>query len=129
CASADQHAHLGTLRALNSNGVIRLAIAIEIPGESEVHSQLPKMYVAIGGSGVSVVKRETDGRKGKDETGEAKTREAKLGCVFTQTTVDDEGYAVRDEDSTTYVGAIETAERFGPRIYAEAVRRGIARAE
>jgi len=92
-------------------------------------ARIPKMYVAIDGSGVPVVKRETEGRKGKDETGEAKTREAKLGCVFTQTTVDDEGYAVRDEDSTTYVGAIETAERFGPRIYAEAVRRGIARAE
>ena len=36
---------------------------------------------------------------------------------------------VRDEESTTYVGAIETAECFGPRIYAEAVRRGLTRAE
>lgn len=92
-------------------------------------ARLPKMYVAMDGSGVPVVARETEGRKGKDETGKAKTREAKLGCVFTQTTVDEEGYAVRDEDSTTYVGAIETAECFGTRLYAEAVRRGIARAE
>lgn len=87
------------------------------------------MYVAIDGSGVPVVRRETEGRKGKDETGQAKTREAKLGCVFTQTTVDEKGYAVRDEQSTTYVGAIETAECFGSRIYAEAVRRGITRAK
>jgi Uncharacterised protein family (UPF0236) len=86
---------------------------------------IPNLYVAIDGSGVPVVARETEGRQGKDETGQAKTREAKLGCVFTQTMVDDQGYAVRDEESTTYVGAIETAECFGRRVYAEAVRRGI----
>lgn len=87
------------------------------------------LYVAMDGSGVPVVMRETEGRQGKDETGLARTREAKLGCVFTQTSVDDEGYAVRDEGSTTYVGAIETAEMFGGRIYAEAVRRGLQWAE
>ena len=92
-------------------------------------SVIPVLYIAIDGTGVPVVKRETKGRKGKDKTGQAKTREAKLGCVFTQTTVDAEGYAVRDEGSTTYVGAIETAEEFGKRIYAEAVRRGMARAQ
>ena len=32
---------------------------------------------------------------------------------------DDKGKPVRDEDSTTYVGAIETAEEFGLRIYGE----------
>ena len=90
---------------------------------------IPKMYIEIDGTGVPVVKRETEGRKGKDETGQAKTREAKLGCVFTQTTVDAEGYAVRDEESTTYVGAIETSELFGNRIYTEAVGRGMARAQ
>jgi hypothetical protein len=91
-------------------------------------AQVAKLYIAMDGSGVPVVGRETEGRKGKDATGRAKTREAKLGCVFTQTTVDERGYAIRDEDSTTYVGAIEAAERFGRRIYAEAVRRGIGRA-
>lgn len=89
---------------------------------------IPNLYIAIDGTGVPVVKRETEGRKGKDKTGQAKTREAKLGCVFTQTTVDAEGYAVRDKDSTTYVGAIEKAEEFGNRIYTEAVRRAIAQA-
>jgi hypothetical protein len=92
-------------------------------------ARIPKLYVAIDASGVPVVARETEGRKGKDETGKPKTREAKLGCVFTQREVDEKGYAVRDEESTTYVGAIETAECFGPRIYAEAVRRGLTRAE
>ena len=72
--------------------------------------------------------RETEGRKGKQNPERAKTREAKLGCVFTQTLLDDQGRLRRDEHSTTYVGAIETAEQFGPRIYAEAVRRGLKRA-
>ena len=89
---------------------------------------VPKLYIAIDGTGVPVVRRETEGRKGKDETGKAKTREAKLGCVFTQTTLDENQRPVRDEHSTTYVGAIETAEAFGTRIYAEAIRRGMSRA-
>ena len=89
---------------------------------------VPTLYIAIDGTGVPVVARESEGRKGKQNTERAKTREAKLGCVFTQTRLDDQGHPRRDEHSTTYVGAIETAEQFGPRIYAEAVRRGLKRA-
>jgi hypothetical protein len=87
------------------------------------------LYIAIDGTGVPVVPRETEGRRGKDATGKAKTREAKIGCVFTQTKQDEQGYPIRDEDSTTYVGAIESAEVFGSRIYAEAVRRGLRQAQ
>jgi hypothetical protein len=90
---------------------------------------VPVMYICTDGTGVPVVKAETVNRQGKGEDGVAKTREAKLGCVFTQTTVDEKGNPVRDEESTSYVGAIETAESFGNRIYAEAKRRGIDRAE
>ncbi len=52
----------------------------------------------------------------------------KLGCVFTQTAWGKEGYAIRDPDSTTYTGAIETSEEFGKRIYLEAWNRGWSRA-
>ncbi|MGC2660896.1 MAG: hypothetical protein WA324_23315 [Bryobacteraceae bacterium] len=52
----------------------------------------------------------------------------KLGCVFTQTTTDEPGRPVRDEASTTYTGAIESAEEFGHRLYAEAWERGWSRA-
>ncbi len=89
---------------------------------------LPKLYLAIDGTGVPMVSRETEGRPGKDPTGPARTREAKLGCVFTQTRLDEKGRPVRDDASTTYVGAIEPAEAFGRRLYAEAVRRGVQRA-
>jgi hypothetical protein len=89
---------------------------------------VPILYIAIDATGVPVVPRQTEGRRGKDATGKAKTREAKIGCVFTQTKQDEQGYPIRDDHSTTYVGAIETAEAFGPRIYAEAVRRGLRQA-
>jgi len=90
--------------------------------------QIPIMYVAMDGTGVPVVKTETEGRKGKFPDGQARTREAKLGCVFTQTTVDKDGYPVRDELSTTYIGKIESADEFGKRLYQEALYRGIDRA-
>jgi len=86
---------------------------------------IPKMYVCMDGSGVPMTKKETAGRQGKGQEGQAKTREAKLGCVFTQTRVDKEGWPIRDELSTSYTGAIEGAEPFGWRIYKEAKRRGM----
>jgi hypothetical protein len=48
--------------------------------------------------------------------------------VFTQTGTGQKGRPVRDPDSTSYVAAIETAEQFGIRLYAEAWRRGWSRA-
>lgn len=84
-----------------------------------------KVYIAMDGTGVPMVSKETKGRRGKAADGKAHTREAKLGCVFTQTTLDSEGRPVRDDGSTTYVGVIETAEEFGKDLYAEVVRRGL----
>jgi hypothetical protein len=89
---------------------------------------IPLMYISYDGTGVPMVPWETAGRKGKQADGGSKTREVKLGCVFTQTGVDDQGRPVRDEASTTFVGAIETAEVFGARIYGEALRRGLQQA-
>jgi len=85
---------------------------------------IPKMYVLMDGVQVPVVAAETEGRTGRVEEQRARTRECKLGCVFLQSTVDEEGWPIRDPESTTYVGAIETAEEFGFRIYSEAWRRG-----
>jgi hypothetical protein len=79
---------------------------------------IPILYVQMDGTGVPVVRKETEGRQGKTDGQPAHTREVKLGCVFTQTTWDEKGYAIRDSDSTTYTGAIETAEEFGKRILA-----------
>lgn len=67
--------------------------------------------------------------RGKGADGKARTREVELGCVFTQTGTDEKGRPVRDADSTTCVGAIESSELFGLRIYQEAVRRGSGQAQ
>jgi hypothetical protein len=105
---------------------IQRAVQLDLPvilGEP-----VPILYVQMDGTGVPVVKKETVGRKGKIDGQPAHTREVKLGCVFTQTNWDKEGYPIRDPDSTTYTGAIETAEEFGKRIYLEAWNRGWPRA-
>jgi hypothetical protein len=106
---------------------VQRAVQLDLP--LIVGASVPILYVQMDGTGVPVVKKETEGRKGKLDGQPAHTREAKLGCVFTQTSWDAEGFPVRDPDSTTYVGAIETAEEFGKRLYVEAWKRGWSRAE
>ena len=101
-----------------------IAKAVQLDLPVIVGEPIPLLYVQMDGTGVPVVKKETEGRKGKTDGQPAHTREVKLGCVFTQTTWDEEGYAIRDPDSTTYTGAIEPAEEFGKRIYLEAWNRG-----
>jgi hypothetical protein len=97
--------------------------------EAQTEKTIPIMYVCYDGTGVPMIKKELEGRKGKGADGKARTREAKLGCVFTQTTTDEKGRPVRDPESTTFVGAIEGAHEFGWRIYAEALRRGLKSAK
>jgi hypothetical protein len=106
---------------------IQRAVQLDLP--IVVGEPVPILYVQMDGPGVPVVKKETEGRKGKAEGQPAHTREAKLGCVFTQTAWDEEGYPIRDPHSTTYTGAIETAEEFGKRLYLEAWTRGWSRAQ
>ena len=86
---------------------------------------IPIAYISYDGTGVPMMKQETEGKKGKQEDGSAKTREAKLGCIFTQTTLDEGGNPVRDPKSTLYFGAIETAEEFGERLFTNAACYGI----
>jgi hypothetical protein len=106
---------------------IQRAVQLDLP--VMIGETIPILYVQMDGTGVPVVKKETVGRKGKTEGQPAHTREVKLGCVFTQKGWDEEGYALRDPDSTTYTGAIENAEAFGKRLYLEAWNRGWSRAQ
>jgi hypothetical protein len=86
------------------------------------------LYIETDGTGVPVVKMEVVGRKGKGPDGSARTREVKLGAVFTQSGVNEKNEPVRDSGSTSYLARIETAESFGNRLYAEAIRRGLGKA-
>lgn len=88
-----------------------------------------RLYVALDGTGVPTVPRDTAGRRGKGPDGRARTREVKLGCLFTGTGPDERGQPVRDPGSSSYVATLGTAEQFGALLYAEARRRGAGRAE
>jgi hypothetical protein len=90
--------------------------------------QIALMYACGDGTGVPMRKEFLAGRKGKQPDGSAKTREAKLGCVFLQTEVDPEGHPIRQEDSTSYIGSFAGATEFGLLLRQEAQRRGMAQA-
>jgi Uncharacterised protein family (UPF0236) len=117
---------IGADIAQREQAEIQKALQLELPVVAG--DTIPVLYVQMDGTGVPVVKKETVGRQGKMEGQPPHTREVKLGCVFTQTGWDQEGYPIRDPDSTTYTGAIESAEQFGRRIYAQACGRGFSRA-
>ena len=102
------------------------AMADELPASDE---KPPILYIAPDGTGVPVLRRETEGRKGKGADGIARTREVKLGAIFTQTSKDKKGHPIRDPFSTSYVGKIENADEFGKRLYVEAQKRGLANAK
>jgi len=83
-----------------------------------------KLYIAVDGTGVPMRTAETEGRPGKGEDGKARTREVKLVCVFSQATVDENGYPVRDPGSSSYLATFAPAAGFGTLMAAEARRRG-----
>jgi hypothetical protein len=118
---------IGAAIAQREQGEIQKALQLDLPVMAS--EPIPILYVQMDGTGVPVVKKETVGRQGKTEGQPAHTREVKLGCVFTQATWDRKGFPIRDSDSTTYTGAIETAVEFGKRLYLEALKRGWSRAK
>jgi hypothetical protein len=94
------------------------------PGPCEA----PVLYASGDGTGVPMMPEELKGRKGKQADGTAKTRQAYLGCVFTQHRTDDKGHPVRDYESTTYVSSFKSIDDFGPLLRQEAIRRGMGSA-
>jgi hypothetical protein len=106
-----------------------LSEALEsLPLPAEV-KPIPVFYASADGTGVPMRRKELEGRKGRQPDGSSKTREAKLGCVFTQTGTDEEGWPLRDPDSTSYVGTFAGSSALGIQLRQEAMRRGLARAQ
>jgi len=83
-----------------------------------------KLYIVIDGTGVPVTSKETAGRDGKGDDGRARTREVKMAVFFTQDKPDDNGYPVRDRDSSSYIATFEPAAAFGRLVKAAGIRRG-----
>lgn len=106
----------------------RWELRAQDPEDIRVPDMVDTLYIELDGTGVPMVNRELQDRKGKQPDGSAKTREAKVGCVFTQSRLDAAGNPARDEHSTSYVSCIEPASAFGWRLYDESVRRGLHQA-
>lgn len=83
------------------------------------------MCIGTDGTGAPMRRVYLRGRKGKQ--GRARTREVKVGTVFThrRPTAPDQR-PERDYQSTSYWAAIVSAEDFGPLLRHEALRRGLA---
>ena len=84
--------------AVSEKAEIQRAKQLDLP--IVLGKPIPILCVQIDATGIPVVKKETVGRQGKDGN-PARHRDVKVGCVFTQTTWNAEGYAIRDPDSTT----------------------------
>ena len=85
--------------------------------------------VSTDGTGAPMRRKETRGRKGK-AGGRARTREVKVGTVFThRKPAEPDARPQRDHGSTSYIADIVPAGEFGGRLRAEALRRGIAKAK
>jgi hypothetical protein len=89
---------------------------------------IPAFYVGVDGTGVPVRRSQTRGRRGKSPDGIARTREVKLGCLFTRHSLDEKGHPIRDPDKTWYRASFQKADAFGTILLEEARRRGIASA-
>jgi len=133
-ASEDLAAYAGL--ALDPRDLGRLVGAVA-PGLREALSGLapapdaaavPVLYVSCDGTGTPMRREALHGVKGKQEDGSARTREAKLGCVFTQSVRDAEGNPLRDPDSTSYVGTYKGCREIAVLLHQEAQRRGLGRA-
>ena len=100
-------------------------------------------YVEADGTGVPVRPEETVGREGKGEDGQARTREIKLGVVFTQEAPQktaptaqeskskrqkdpSESRPERVEGSTRYVTSTGNAQEFGHLLRQLALRQGLS---
>jgi len=79
---------IGADIAQREQAEIQKALQLELPVVAGGPMRI--LYVQMDGTGVPVVKKETVGRQGKSAGQPAHTREVKLGCVFTQTTWDQE---------------------------------------
>jgi Uncharacterised protein family (UPF0236) len=78
-------------------------------------------------TGIPARPEELQGIKGKQPDGSAKTRQIKVGCVFTQSR-DANGQPQRDPFSSTYLAAFCDRADFGALLWSEALKRGYATA-
>src|SRR5690606_28186891 len=101
---------------------------LERESVDEHTAAVPRMYISCDGTGVPMRRDELDAGRGKAADGQARTKEVKTGCVFTQHPRAGED-PFRDCDSTSYIATLRRCGEFGPLLRREACRRGMGRAQ
>lgn len=119
---------LGRMVAAVAPGLREALVGIDPPATPNAAS-IPVLYVSCDGTGTPMRRKELEGIKGKQQDGTARTREAKLGCVFTQTARDADGKPLRDPGSTSYTGTYQGCREVAVLLHQEARRRGLDRAK
>ena len=108
--------------------VLTQALATLPPEPAPVDQSAPNiLYASCDDTGIPFRKDQLTGRQGKHPDAGAKTREVKLGCLFTQTSTDENGEPIRDPASTSYVGTMGGCREIGTLLHDEALRRGHGR--
>jgi hypothetical protein len=100
---------------------LRARTVIPLPPPEPIPDML---YVEVDGTGVPVRPGETEGRQGKADDGQARTREIKLARLFTVSRLDDDGYPLMDPGSPSYVATFDGKDTLAGLVAAEYLRRG-----
>lgn len=88
---------------------------------------VPILNIQADMTGIPMRPEELKDIKGKQPDGSAKTRQIKVGCVFTQST-DSKGRPQRDPLSSTYVSTFGEVSDFSAMLHSEALKAGYATA-
>jgi hypothetical protein len=133
-ASHSFHEPLGNLAKIGRDSHIPTAPAKRADGKVENQKQVshfptaPNTYLSKantnGGRAIALRPTRRSAPLGQTTGDDVYTK-----VLTSPTAWDEEGHPIREPDSTTYTGAIETAEEFGKRLYLEAWKRGWGRAE
>jgi hypothetical protein len=83
------------------------------------------LYISADATGTPMRTSELANVQGRGKDGKANTRMVNLGCVFTQLRTDEEGYPMRDHESTTYTSSFQSVADFGIFLRREAIGRGL----
>lgn len=89
---------------------------------------VPVLNIQTDMTGIPMRPEELQGIKGKQEDGSAKTRQIKVGCVFTQS-MNSKGEIQRDPLSSTYVSTFENVTDLSVMLHDEALKAGYAKAQ
>jgi len=134
-ASADLKAYADLeVGAREINRMVRrmgagMRTALEGEKADATTAAVPRMYVSCDGTGIPMRRTELEQTPAKnpDMDPKAKTKEVKVGCVFTQHPEQGED-PFRDLGSTSYIATMRRCHEFGPLLRQEAYRRGMGRA-